>query len=66
MSSFRISGSGYLSLISILLKLGLLGRNGHFQEGRHPLARKVLANLKEDKLYLTEEVYLSAHDIEEI
>ena len=64
--AFRISGSGYLSLISILLKLGILDRYGHFQGGSHPLARKVQARLKENKLYLTEEVYLSAHDIEEI
>jgi uncharacterized 2Fe-2S/4Fe-4S cluster protein (DUF4445 family) len=63
---FRISGSGYLSLIGILLQLGILDRNGHFQEGRHPLARKVQARLQENRLYLTEEVYLSAHDIEEI
>ncbi|WP_457570574.1 ASKHA domain-containing protein [Desulfovulcanus sp.] len=64
--SFRITGSGYLSLISILLKLGVLDSSGHFREGRHPLARKVLAGLEENRLYLTKEVYLSAHDIEEI
>ena len=66
-----ISGTGYLSLISLLLRVGLLDADGSFiQSPASPLAARIAATLYEAggevRLPLTGGFYLSGVDIEEI
>jgi len=64
-ANFRITGTGYLYLLSLLLNLDILDRKGHFQPGSN---WKLNLNLqyKNNKLFLNKEVYLDGKDIEEI
>jgi len=62
---FKVSGSGYLSLVSLLLRTGLLDRFGHWTEsgGRF---KQLAKNLHDRKFYCAKDVYLDEQDIEEI
>lgn len=63
----RISGTGYLSLISILLRIGLLDHAGHFVlKPATPLAQRLGRTVQAGCLPLTPELFLSAHDVEEL
>lgn len=68
-----ICGAAYLSLLNILLSTNCINRQGLFQNaqtGQSPLGRKILSNFKEineeKRLYVTENLYLCAEDIENI
>lgn len=65
-----IAGTGVLSLISLLMKLGLLDGHGRFQSGQTPLARRVSEGLREQhgvyRLELANDLFLTARDIEEV
>jgi uncharacterized 2Fe-2S/4Fe-4S cluster protein (DUF4445 family) len=66
-----ISATGYLSLLAILLRLGLLDREGHFVPApAMPLARKLAACLEEGRdglrLSLPYGLWLAAADVEEL
>ncbi len=69
-----ICGAAYLSLIHILLKVGLLNRNGHFidfnSENISTLAKKIAKNIRheqgETRLYVTPKLYLCPDDIENV
>ncbi|CCO23916.1 ASKHA domain-containing protein [Maridesulfovibrio hydrothermalis] len=67
-----ITGTGYLSLCSLLLKSGILTRGGQFASGNTPLAAKLARNLTEVKntpaldLGLNNDLNLPATDVEEI
>ncbi len=64
-----ISGTGYMSLLALLLRLGLVGTDGHFRPGAMPLARKVGMWVREHPLGrvfgLEGDVFLAERDIEE-
>lgn len=64
-----ISGTGYMSVLALLLRLGLVGTDGHFREGTMPLARKVGTRVREHPLGrvfgLEGDVFLAERDIEE-
>lgn len=64
-----ISGTGYVSLLALLLRLGLVGTTGHFQPGTMPLAHKVRERLTAHALgrvlVLDGDVFLAERDIEE-
>lgn len=67
-----ISGTGYLSLIHILLSAGILGREGLFLQNQapSPLNKKITANLTETngekRLYVAGSLYVCPEDIENI
>lgn len=67
-----ITGTGYLSLCSLLLKAGVLTRKGHFAPGNTPFAARLARNLTEVKgtpvldLGLRNGLILPATDVEEI
>lgn len=68
-----ICGAAYLSLLNILLSTNCINRQGLFQytqSGQPPLGKKILANFKEvnseKRLYVTDNLYLCAEDIENI
>lgn len=66
-----ISGTGYLSLVHTLLKVGLLEQDGRFASAPYPpLAARLADNLTVDcgekRLMLDNNLYLSATDIEEL
>ncbi|MBQ3571461.1 MAG: DUF4445 domain-containing protein, partial [Clostridia bacterium] len=55
-----ICGSGLIDLISLLLSEGLIDESGTFDEcANSPL----ISNLKGDKFYLTDDIYLSQKDV---
>lgn len=64
-----ISGTGYMSLLALLLRLGLVGTDGHFRAGSMPLARKVGTRLCAHPLgrifELDGDVFLAERDVEE-
>ena len=64
-----ISGTGYVSLLALLLRLCLVGLTGHFQPGTMPLAQKVGERVRERALgrvlVLEGDVFLAERDIEE-
>lgn len=73
-----ISASGYLSLLCALLRCGVIDKQGKFQSGsflaikpdlRH-LQKALLASVKQEAgqsaFYLSEKLYLTSQDIEEI
>ena len=64
-----ISGTGYMSLLALLLRLGLIGTDGHFRTGVMPLARKVGTRVREHPLGrvfgLEGDIFLAERDIEE-
>ncbi len=67
-----ITGTGYLSLCSILLKSGVLTREGQFSNGNTPFAARLAQKITELhgspalNLGLNSELLLPASDIEEI
>ena len=63
----RISGSGYISLLGHLIRLRLISAQGHFTyESSSPIARKIVENVKNGRLYLDRNLYMDGQDIEEI
>lgn len=61
----RISGTGYLSLLATLVRVGLLDREGHFvHHPVSPLARRLAQGLQAGCLHLSPELYLTSHDVE--
>jgi len=64
-----ISGTGYVSLLAVLRRLGVVDEAGHFQIVAMPLARKILEHIREHPLgrvlWLDAEVFLAERDIEE-
>lgn len=68
-----ICGAAYLYLLNILLSTKCISRQGLFQNNRSelsPLGKKILTNFKEinteKRLYVTDDLYLCAEDIENI
>lgn len=68
-----ICGAAYLYLLNILLSTNCITRQGLFQNNQsqlNPLGKKILANFKEinteKRLYVTDDLYLCAEDIENI
>lgn len=61
-----ISATGYLSLLSNLLNLGLLDRKGHFTHKFIPLVRNISIGDKkgEESLEIREGLYITASDVE--
>ena len=57
-----ICGSGYIDLISLLLKEGIIDEYGGFEENSKSALVK---HLKNDRFYITDNVYLSKKDISE-
>lgn len=64
-----ISGTGYVSLLALMRRLAVIGKEGHFQAGAMPLARKVGERVREHALgrvfALEGEVFVAERDIEE-
>lgn len=64
-----ISGTGYVSLLAALKRLGLVDVLGHFKGGTQPLARKIERQMKFRPggrvLMLGDSVFLTEKDIEE-
>ena len=67
--SIGISGTGYVSLLATLRRVGVVGPEGHFRSGSMPLARKVHERVREHRLgrvlELEGDVFLAERDIEE-
>lgn len=68
-----ICGAAYLYLLNILLSTNCITRQGLFQTNQsvlNPLGKKIVANFKEvnteKRLYVTDNLYLCAEDIENI
>lgn len=65
-----ISGTGYVSLLALLRRLGIVDREGHFTSGAMPLARREAARVREHPLgrifSLEDGLFLAERDIEEI
>lgn len=65
-----ICGAAYLNLINILLSIQLIDRQGFFIDSISPLAKKIQQKIKiennEKRLYVTENLYICAEDIENI
>lgn len=60
-----IGATGYLSLLALLLRAGIMDAEGHFRaEQSMPLARKIIKGLKENRLELDGGQYLTSEDIE--
>lgn len=70
MAPAGMTGTGYLSLVAILLKHGLLDASGRFGDGTTPLAAKLANQLDtmsgEPVFRLDHGLFLPASDIEEI
>ncbi|MFW5730208.1 MAG: ASKHA domain-containing protein [Desulfonatronovibrionaceae bacterium] len=62
----RVSGSGYLSLLAHLVRLGVVTRQGSFAPGATPLSRKIFAKVRDKSLFPGSAFYLQPLDIEEI
>jgi len=64
-----ISGTGYVSLLALLRRVGVLDTEGHFQAGAMPLARKIYQRVREHPLGrvfgLDGDVFVAERDIEE-
>lgn len=57
-----ICGSGYIDLIALLLKEGVIDEYGGFEEA----SKSSLANrVKDNRFYLTDDIYISKRDISE-
>lgn len=60
-----ISGTGYISLLAILLNIGLMTREGSFNtRPLMPMARKIAANSTKTRLTLPCGCYVTSRDIE--
>jgi uncharacterized 2Fe-2S/4Fe-4S cluster protein (DUF4445 family) len=66
--SKRISGTGYLSLLASLRRLGAIGDDGRFAAGGTPLSRRIADRFDRSagRLSLPGGLFLSASDVEEI
>jgi uncharacterized 2Fe-2S/4Fe-4S cluster protein (DUF4445 family) len=66
----RISGTGYLALLSGLRRLGLVSEDGRFVEGQHPLARRIgqaVVEVNGQRCFqLNPDVLVTGHDVEEV
>lgn len=66
----HISGAAYISLIHILLSLQVIDRTGHFQKPDSPISQRIYAMIRdvegEKRLYVSDNLYLCAEDIENI
>ncbi|WP_045213019.1 ASKHA domain-containing protein [Desulfonatronovibrio magnus] len=62
----RLSGSGYISLLSHLIRLVLLNESGHFASDLSPLCKKLGISIKDGRLRLGAEFFLDGHAVEEI
>ncbi len=64
-----ISGTGYVSLLAVLRRVGVVDEAGHFQSATMPLARKISEHIREHSLgrvlWLDADVFLAERDIEE-
>jgi uncharacterized 2Fe-2S/4Fe-4S cluster protein (DUF4445 family) len=64
-----ISGTGYVSLLALLRRVGVIDAQGHFRAGSMPLARKVSERIREHRLGrvlgIEGDVFLAERDIEE-
>lgn len=59
-----ITATGYVSLLALLHRLGVLNSRGHFEQGNLPLARKISAGLVDQRLNLQGKLFLTATDVE--
>lgn len=57
-----ICGSGYIDAIALLLKEGIIDENGSFTENN---ASVLVNRVKENRFYITENIYISQKDISE-
>jgi uncharacterized 2Fe-2S/4Fe-4S cluster protein (DUF4445 family) len=66
--SARISGTGYLSLLACLLRLGIVDEQGGFRMGETPLSQSIMKGYDQTRgrLDLSDGVFLLAADVEEI
>ncbi|GAB1411080.1 ASKHA domain-containing protein [Desulfovibrionales bacterium] len=63
-----ISGTGYVSLLALLRRMGMVSLDGHFSDPASPLARKIgaiRASAWGKTLAITDTVWLAERDIEE-
>jgi uncharacterized 2Fe-2S/4Fe-4S cluster protein (DUF4445 family) len=64
-----IAGSGYVSLLAALRRIGLVDEEGHFQVSRMPLVARIATRIQNHPmgriLVLEEGIYLAERDIEE-
>lgn len=64
-----ISGTGYVSLLALLRRLGIVDREGHFAAGAMPLARREAGRVREHRLgrifVLEDGLFMAERDIEE-
>jgi uncharacterized 2Fe-2S/4Fe-4S cluster protein (DUF4445 family) len=61
-----IAGSGLISLARVLRDLGWIENNGRIVGARHALPLQLEGEGRERKLWLTDKVYLTQHDIREL
>ncbi len=63
----RLTGTAYLDIVRRLKGLGIIKESGGFAPGNgSPLARRVLKQLKGNRLYVTGDIFLDPADIEEL
>ncbi|MDQ7031229.1 MAG: ASKHA domain-containing protein [Desulfonauticus sp.] len=63
-NNFKITGTGYLKLIDLLLRINILDRRGQFtSQGVFYILNNKIQN---NRFYLTEDVFLDLKDVEEI
>ena len=62
-SPIGICGSGLIDLLAILLREGIIDESGSFDETNHSV---LIEMLKEDRFYITDDIYLSQKDIRQI
>lgn len=64
-----ISGTGYVSVLALLRRLGVVDEAGHFRDASMPLARAVAERIREHPLGrvfgLEDQVFIAERDIEE-
>ncbi len=61
----KVSGSGYISLLSHLVRLKLVSASGHFIQNQSSIARRFF-RFRDGRLSLGKDFYLDGRDIEEI
>ncbi len=62
----RMSGSGYLSLLALLFRLGLVNVSGGFEPPGTPLASRIVAETDKGRLMLRQGIVLDGKDVEEV
>lgn len=63
----RLTGTAYLDIVRRLKGLGIIKESGGFApDNGSPLAQRVFERLKENRLYVTEDIFLDPADIEEL